>query len=124
AAARFGTVRWRHESVVRAGQFSPDGKLIWTDSEDGSVRAWDARTGRQVDRPAELAHCWQLRLSADGDLLAGLRHREAIVYSRKASKNLLVISSKDYVGGFALSPDGSTLVLGDTTHLSGEENRI
>src|SRR6516164_494576 len=74
AAARLGTIRWRHDAVLRATIYSPDGKALYSNAEDGTVRAWDARTGVELQRLAALAHCWKVQLSADGQLLAGLRH--------------------------------------------------
>src|SRR5438067_2396834 len=88
AVARFGTIRWRHDSVIRAVLYSPDGKTLFTNAEDSTVRAWDALTGREQTRFEGLAACWKLQHSADGRLLAGLRHREAVLIDCKTGKNL------------------------------------
>src|SRR5437660_12119825 len=65
AVARFGTIRWRHDAIIRSVQSSPDGKTLYTDSEDRTVRAWDALTGREQARFPTLAGCWKIRISAD-----------------------------------------------------------
>ncbi len=124
AVARFGTIRWRHDAVIRSVLYSPDGKTLYTDSEDNTVRAWDALTGVEKTRFPGLAGCSKVQLSADGQLLAGLRGRETVLINRKTGKELLAISGLDHTGSFALSPDGSLLALGSTAALSGELNAI
>src|SRR5262245_10893672 len=124
AVARFGTVRWRHESVIRAAVWAPDGKAIWTNAEDRTVRAWDTSTGRETARPEALRECWKLSLSADGRLIAGLRGNEAVVLDLRTGKAVSIPLPGPHVGGFALSPDGKVLALGDLAPLSGEVNSI
>src|SRR5450432_578412 len=63
AVARFGTIRWRHDAVIRSVHYSPDGKTLYTDSEDNTVRAWDALTGREKTRFPGLAGCSKVQLS-------------------------------------------------------------
>src|SRR5207249_189362 len=48
AIARLGTVRWRHGGKVQSVTFGPDGKTLASASWDGSVRLWEAGTGREL----------------------------------------------------------------------------
>jgi WD40 repeat protein len=41
----------RHDGVVYAAQFSPDGQRIVTASEDSTARVWDAETGKEIGEP-------------------------------------------------------------------------
>jgi WD40 repeat protein len=51
----------RHDGPVRQGNFSPDGRLVVTSSEDGTARVWDSVTGQPVGAP--------------------LRHHEGVLYA-------------------------------------------
>jgi WD40 repeat protein len=46
----FGTTPARHTGWVTALAFAPDGRSVFTGSQDHTVRQWDAATGRQIAR--------------------------------------------------------------------------
>src|SRR5262245_59498531 len=48
ARARLGTVRLRHAGAVRDLTFAPDGRAVVSASVDGSIRLWDAATGKEL----------------------------------------------------------------------------
>ncbi|MCY7418797.1 MAG: hypothetical protein LH650_09930 [Chloroflexi bacterium] len=37
-----------HSNIMWRGAFSPDGRYVFTTSQDKSARMWDTRTGQQV----------------------------------------------------------------------------
>ena len=58
-----------HTDQVRAVAWSPDGKLIASGSDDGTVQVWDASTGANIhvyQSGSVLALAW----SPDGKLIA------------------------------------------------------
>jgi WD40 repeat protein len=50
ALARLGTERLRHAGLVREVFFSADGKRLVSAGAEGTVRVWDAQTGRALSR--------------------------------------------------------------------------
>jgi WD40 repeat protein len=43
-----GAILRGHEQAIRCASFSPDGKLVVTAGDDGTVRVWNVRTGEQT----------------------------------------------------------------------------
>lgn len=67
--AILGQRRWRHWGPVRAVAATPNGMTIASAAEDGGVRLWDRKTGREIALlPAGNVH--SLAVIADGKLLA------------------------------------------------------
>jgi WD40 repeat protein len=57
----------RHQGMVNAVAFSPDGKLAVTGSQDATARIWQLATGRPIGEP--LRHqeqVWDVAFSPDG----------------------------------------------------------
>ena len=47
---RLGTVRWRQGGDVYSAAYSPDGSRLVTGGGDGTIRVWDAATGKELRR--------------------------------------------------------------------------
>jgi WD40 repeat protein len=50
AGARLGTLRLRHAGVVTCVAYSPDGTLLASSAQDGTIRLWDPATGKELRR--------------------------------------------------------------------------
>lgn len=86
ALTRLGTSRLRHGGSFMALAYSPDGKWIATTGHDGTVRLWDASSGKAVR-----------------------------VLGRDKERRLFYVSSR-WLFCLAFSPDGKRLAVGEHVH--------
>ncbi|MCL4741086.1 MAG: protein kinase [Phycisphaerales bacterium] len=110
-----------HPREVRTIEFSPDGAMIATGSDDLTIRLWDARTGAPLRAISGLARDpFELVFDPSGRIVYGIGRGPSLnVYDPHAGIELASFTVHDrLVFGLALSPDGRTLVTG------GEDDRI
>ncbi len=117
ALARLGTVRLRHQGMVYAVAFSPDGKALASAGQDRDVIFWDAATGKEVRRwQAGMVGNRTLAFSPDGKHLAVGGMDGAIrFYDPATGKEQRVLAGQhnQWVVGLAFSPDGKQLLSAD-----------
>src|SRR5204863_7452720 len=111
AVARLGTRRFRHQHTVRAVDFSRDGKRIASASWDGTLRVWDANTGRELHR-FRLPGGASAAVSPDGTLVAGGgMGRSFHVWELATGREVLQVGNlENSVMAVRFAPDGKTLV--------------
>jgi WD40 repeat protein/serine/threonine protein kinase len=104
------TLRGRRSSG-RGVAFSPDGRRLASASLDGSLKVWDARTGRKlVAVPTHQDTVWGLAYSPDGRRLAtGSWDKTVKVWDALTGQEVLTLRSKDKVFSVAFSPVGPYL---------------
>ena len=93
--------------------FSPDGNTLATSNGSfGGIKLWDIANGTIkktlldgiIPKGAE-----NVLFSPDGTTLATYRYKELFLWDVVTGKNRTLGGNTDYVGGFALSPDGKIL---------------
>lgn len=108
-----------HTNEVYALAFSPDGTLLASGSQDGTVRLWDVATSKQrvILRMSaqEKRHAYTiygLALSPDGKTIVSGGNEAVIrIWEVATGKEQLQIKGDQFEGrAIAIAPDGKTLV--------------
>lgn len=106
----------KHKNEVSALAFSPDGKMLLSGSDDGTIRAWDTTTGRQ--QFACSRHSGEISgiaTSQEGTILTSVHswRNAQIQYWDIDNRNLLSVSFLKRTIPAAISPDATTLAMMD-----------
>jgi WD40 repeat protein len=121
-----------HEGYVYSVRFTPNGKLIVTSSNDGTVRIWDAANGIHLKTLKARAHMVEaLAISADGRRVAGgggmLYGAETVlVWDIETGEELLTLPHSGRVFEIMFSADGKrlfTIGASDAVHIWDLETR-
>jgi WD40 repeat protein len=112
AILRIGTVRLHHGDFVNHVAFTPDGKTVVSCSDDGTLRSWEASTGKEI-------HCFRghrrsvmsLSISKDGKTLASISQDFTIrLWDLAAGKELRKLDApRGAYYDLSFSPDGLIL---------------
>jgi WD40 repeat protein len=99
---------------VTCTDWAPDGKTVATSGMDGTVRLWEASSGKQLDT---LRHpnqgVWWVTWSPDGKSLASSAGHVVYIWNAKKAKLKHTLEGhKRNVGRLAWSPDGTKLATG------------
>jgi len=95
-------------------RFSPDGAILVSGSEDGTVHWWDVATGRrQPSRVSRSGRVLSLAFSPDGQILAMGGEDAAIhLWDSTASEGRIATDHRGKVLSLAFSPNGQILASG------------
>jgi len=117
--------RLQHEGVVpklrmapgvRTIAFSPDGKLLATGGQDGTVRLWQVDTGREVQRFALGGYITGALFTPDGQQLVADADGSIVVWALAGGARIAAIDKRaekdDFMSVLAISPDGTLILVG------------
>jgi WD40 repeat protein len=105
-----------HVAYLRAVAFSPDGKLLATGSWDNTARVWDLATRRSIATLTGYRNgVSSVQFSPDGRLLVTAGNIGAPrLWSRATWREVARLEGMGQIDSALFSPDGQTLVLGDS----------
>ncbi|KAK3349952.1 WD40-repeat-containing domain protein [Lasiosphaeria hispida] len=109
-----------HSDSVRSVAFSPDGSRVASGSDDRTIRIWDARSGKEVQKLEGHSNwVWSVAFSPDGSRVAsGSGDTTIRIWDARSGKEVQKLEGhSDSVLSVAFSPDGSRVASGsgDTT---------
>src|SRR5262249_15276997 len=117
-----------HPRGVRAAVFNPDGTRVLTGGAEGSIRLWDAETGRPLGKPLQLgAVVWAVAFAPNGRAFAtatlpSATAGEARIWDAVTGQPVTpVLPHPGKVNCLAFSPDGTTLMTGCAVARTAEQ---
>jgi WD40 repeat protein/tetratricopeptide (TPR) repeat protein len=122
----------RHQGLLKAVAFSPDGNAVLTGSEGyinndrskpwGEARLWSLATGKELTPPMRhQGFVFAVAFSPDGKAVVTGSRIEALVWSAATGKELTPPMRHQYgVRTVAFSPDGKTFLTGSGYTFTGE----
>ncbi len=101
-----------HKTDVTSADFSPDGNRVVTSSWDGTVRIWDAATGREISEMNGGGSLFTTAFSPDGSrIVTSLPDGAAQIWDAATGRSIVVLKGhENSVTSAAFSPDGSSIV--------------
>jgi len=105
-----------HSASVGALAVSPDGKLLASGGDDGTIRRWDVATRQVTVQVTNQQSVSTLLFSGDGKILAWSDHERAVVWEvaarRERASYARRLETRGFKSGIALSPGGGLFAFG------------
>jgi WD40 repeat protein len=124
---RIGT----HAGMIRRVAFAPDGKTLYTSGDDGTIRFWEPRTGKELKQIAKAGGSGTGAFTRDGMLAALIANGGVAGFDLRSGRELFQTAKQENtVAALDYSPDGRVLASGTVRFLrffdpqGGEQQRL
>src|SRR6266480_5828637 len=110
-------LQFKHHDPVFSAQFSSDGKMIVTGSQDGTATVWDAASGEALS--PLLKHdekVWFAQFSPDGTRVLTVSDRAARIWDVPSGNPVTDFLKQDVITSAQFSPDGTRVVTTAADH--------
>ncbi len=97
-----------HTRAINSVIFSPNGNLLASTGDDGTVRIWDVETGEQQRIYDGFGGTGRMAFNPDGSLLAFGNGTSVVLWDIEAAEQILVIQGHySYITSIDFSPNGT-----------------
>ena len=105
-----------HDFTVWGVVFSPDGNLLASASDDGTLRLWDTATGEHLQTLTDKPNRFRcVSFSPDGKIIASGNGVELTLWDTATGRRLRTVSfAPGGVSSVSFSPNGKTIATGDS----------
>ncbi|WP_026734978.1 AAA-like domain-containing protein [Fischerella sp. PCC 9605] len=100
-----------HKAGIKTVIFSPDGELIVSGSDDGTIKLWQ-RDGTLIKTLSNVSNVFSVRFSPDGKILASGSNDGTIKLWQRDGKLLKTLTRNDSIYTFNFSPEAEILASG------------
>ena len=116
-ALRLPITSFKHQDLVVAAAFSPDGTRILTASRDKTAKLWDASSGKLIASFNHQDEVKDAAFSPDGTrILTASVDKTAKLWDAASGKLMASFEHQDTVNAAAFSPDGARILTASADH--------
>ena len=116
-ALRLPIISFKHQDLVVAAAFSPDGTRILTASRDKTAKLWDASSGKLIASFNHQDEVKDAAFSPDGTrILTASVDKTAKLWDAASAKLIASFEHQGTVNAAAFSPDGARILTASADH--------